>query len=196
MHGNVWYMGEFETDFVRDKHGKIIKVVHPDTWQAGVNGGKPGFIMEAHPKVGDDYFQEHAPPTAVDTAKVTAVGLTLDVEGKTYHEVILTKELSALEPGVVDFKWYAPGIRLVLEREYPRQAGRVQPLRVGHAERRRQGWRPRPRRARPGAAGPGAAQDGGNAAALTTAHTVAYVGMPFGLPADSHIPALDLTVLF
>ena len=118
VHGNVWYLGEFETDFVRDKHGKVIKVIHPDTWQTGVNGAKPGFIMEAQPKVGDDYFQEHAPPTAVDTAKVTAVGLTRNVGGKVYHEVILTKELSTLEPGVVDFKWYAPGVGLVLEREF------------------------------------------------------------------------------
>src|SRR5689334_12363335 len=85
VHGNVWYMGEYETAFTRDKHGKVIKVSREGSWQAGVNGAKPGFILEAHPKVGDDYFQEHAPPVALDTAKVTDVNLTLNVHGKVYH---------------------------------------------------------------------------------------------------------------
>src|SRR5689334_535360 len=118
VHGNVWYLGEFETDFVRDKHGKVVKVTHPDSWEAGVNGAKPGYIMPAHPKVGFDYFQEHAPGVALDGAKITAVDLTLNVRGKVYHHDVLTREFTPLEPTVSDFKWYAPGAGMVLEREY------------------------------------------------------------------------------
>lgn len=118
VHGNVWYVGEFETDFVRDRNGKVIRVTHPDSWEGGVDGARPGFIMLAHPSVGADYFQEHAPGVALDTAQVTAVDLTLTVQGKVYHHVVLTKEFSSLEPSILDFKWYAPGIGMVLEREF------------------------------------------------------------------------------
>src|SRR4051794_6895227 len=110
VHGNVWYMGEYETSYTRDKHGKIIKVSHESSWQAGVDGAKPGFIMPAHPKVGLDYYQEHLPGVALDSAKITAVDLTLNVQGKVYHHVVLTREFSQLEPTVLDYKWYAPGV--------------------------------------------------------------------------------------
>lgn len=116
--GNVWYMGEFETDFVRDRNGKVIRVTHPDSWQGGVNGARPGFIMLAHPHAGADYFQEHAPGVALDTAQVIALDLTLTAHGKVYHHVVLTREFSSLEPTIRDFKWYAPGIGMVLEREF------------------------------------------------------------------------------
>ena len=111
-------MGEFETSYTRDKHGKIIKVSHESSWQAGVDGAKPGFIMPAQPKVGFDYYQEHLPGVALDLAKITAVDLTLNVQGKVYHHVVLTREFSQLEPTVLDYKWYAPGVGMVLEREF------------------------------------------------------------------------------
>jgi hypothetical protein len=118
VHGSVWYLGEYESEFVRDKHGKIIKVSHEGSWEAGVNGAKPGYIMPAHPKVGFAYFQEHAPGVALDSAKVTATDLTLNVQGKVYRHVVLTQEFTPLEPTVSDYKWYAPGVGMVLEREY------------------------------------------------------------------------------
>ena len=118
VHGNVWYMGEYETSYTRDKHGKIVKVSHESSWQAGVDGAKPGFIMPAQPKVGLDYYQEHLPGVALDSAKITAVDRTLNVQGKVYHHVVLTREFSQLEPTVSDYKWYAPGVGMVLEREF------------------------------------------------------------------------------
>src|SRR3954453_22159629 len=111
-------MGEYETSYTRDKHGKITKVSHESSWQAGVDGAKPGFIMPAHPKGGFDYYQEHLPGVALDSAKITAVDLTLNVQGMAYHHVVLTREFSQLEPTVVDYKWYAPGVGMVLEREF------------------------------------------------------------------------------
>ena len=120
VHGNVWYLGEYETEFVRDEQGKITKVSHEGSWEAGVGGAEPGYIMPAHPKVGFSYFQEHAPGLALDSAKVTATGLTLNVRGKVYRHVVLTREFTPLEPTVSDFKWYAPGVGMVLEREFDR----------------------------------------------------------------------------
>ena len=96
VHGNVWYMGEYGSEFTRDKSGKVIKVSHEGSWEAGVGGAKPGYIMPAHPKVGFDYYQEYKPGVAVDSAKITATGLTLHVNGKVYHDVVLTQEFSRI----------------------------------------------------------------------------------------------------
>ena len=70
-HGNVWSVGELTTQVVRDRQGKVVKVTHEGSWEAGVNGAKPGLVMKAHPRVGDDYFREHAPGVALDSAAVT-----------------------------------------------------------------------------------------------------------------------------
>src|SRR5690349_14469155 len=54
--GNVWYLGEYATQYVYDTHGHVIKTTHQGSWQAGVNGAKPGYVMLAHPHVGADYY--------------------------------------------------------------------------------------------------------------------------------------------
>src|SRR4051794_27077611 len=118
-HGNVWSVGELTIQVVRDRHGKVVKVTHEGSWEAGVDGAKPGLVMKAHPRVGDDYFREHAPGVALDSAAVTTADKTLSDHGRTtYHHVLVAKETSALDPGVVEFKWYAPGVGFVLSREY------------------------------------------------------------------------------
>src|SRR5438093_4523885 len=65
-HGNVWYMGE---DSLELKNGRFVRA--SDSWQAGVNGAKPGIIIEGHPKAGDVYRQEYyRPGGALDQARV------------------------------------------------------------------------------------------------------------------------------
>ena len=193
-HGNVWYMGEYATQIVRDRQGKVVKVTHEGSWQAGVNGAKPGIVMKAHPRVGDDYFQEHAPGVALDSARVTTVATTLTDHGRTYHNVLVTKETSALEPGIVEFKWYAPGIGFVLSREYDQ--GRL--VSTSHFESVKLS---------------GSADAGGHGASrltlvlppdlgdgapgtLTVAETAAHTGMPATFPVGGHSAPLDLASLF
>jgi hypothetical protein len=104
--GNVWYFGEFETTFHPPGHGS--------SWLTGVNGASPGIVMEATPRVGDTYQQENAPPVAEDMA--TVLSLTASVRtpfGQFFGNVLETKEFSPLEPGVVDHKFYEPGIGLL-----------------------------------------------------------------------------------
>ncbi len=103
--GNVWYMGEFSTDF---KNGKVVS--HEGSWEGGVNGAQPGIIMEAHPKVGDTYQQESAPGVAEDMAKVLSLSESICVPFGCFTNVLKTKEFTPLEPGVVEQKFYAPGV--------------------------------------------------------------------------------------
>ena len=63
------------------------------------------------PKVGDKYYQEHAPRVAMDRVEVLAVDEELKTPAGTFKCVHL-KETTPLESDV-SHKWYAPGIGMV-----------------------------------------------------------------------------------
>ncbi|MGE5250332.1 MAG: hypothetical protein ACM3QS_08980 [Bacteroidota bacterium] len=106
--GNVWYFGEYSTQY---KNGKVIG--HEGSWKAGVNGARPGIVMQGNPQVGDTYKQERAPGIAEDTATVLSLNESLCVPLNCYSHVLKTKEFSPLEPDVIELKYYAPGIGLI-----------------------------------------------------------------------------------
>ena len=103
--GNVWYFGEFATQY---ENGKVVG--HEGSWRAGTNGASEGIIMEAHPKVGDTYPQEVAPGVGADKATVVSLNKSLCVPYGCFSRVLETKEFSPLEPGVIENKYYALGV--------------------------------------------------------------------------------------
>ena len=109
--GNVWYFGEFTQDFPGGGT--------EGSWEAGQGEpvARPGIIMKAHPMPGDTYFQEFAPGVAQDMASVISIMKTATVMGRTYTNVLLTKEWTSLEPNSVEHKSYAPAIGLILEEK-------------------------------------------------------------------------------
>jgi hypothetical protein len=108
--GNVWYFGEASKLYT---NGRVVST--EGSWQGGVNGALPGIIMEAHPRVGDIYSQEDAPGVAQDMAKVLSVTTTVTVPFGTFRNCLKTREFSPLEPGINEFKFYTPGVGLLLE---------------------------------------------------------------------------------
>jgi len=110
--GNVWYFGEATQDFDNGVPGST-----QGSWEAGVNGAKPGIIMLAQPEMGDAYFQEHAPGVAEDMASVQQLGLSATTPAGSYSGVLKTKEWNPLESSSVEHKYYAPGIGLIREEK-------------------------------------------------------------------------------
>jgi hypothetical protein len=108
--GNVWYFGEDTEEL--NKNGKVVSTA--GTWRAGVDGAKPGVIMEAHPKVKDHYFQEVAAPVAQDEAIVLNLHEIVAVPFGKFTNCLQTKEFTQLEPGNVEHKFYARGIGFIL----------------------------------------------------------------------------------
>lgn len=108
--GNVWYFGEAVDNY---DEGQLVD--HDGAWQAGINGAQPGIIMPAHPYIGLQYREEYYPGVAEDEAAVIATGLHVEVPFGSFANCIQTKNWTALEPGVVESKFYAPGIGLVKE---------------------------------------------------------------------------------
>ena len=109
--GNVWYMGELSLE---RQHGRLVKA--SDSWLAGVDGGKPGIIMPAHPRRGDAYRQEFYPPgKALDEARVVGHRGPVTVPYGSFKRALVTLERSPLEPQT-EKKYYVAGIGEVKEQ--------------------------------------------------------------------------------
>jgi len=116
--GNVWYLGESTRAFEYDDNGKVISTDTSGSWLTGVHGGKPGYIMPAHPTVGLNYYQEFSPADeAVDQAKIVSLDRTVTTPAGHFTHTIRTLESSAAEPGVFESKFYARGVGPVLVQE-------------------------------------------------------------------------------
>ena len=107
--GNVWYFGE-NTHELQD--GLITTI--DGTFMAGVNGDKPGIVMKAHPAIGDFYRQEFSLNNAEDFAETRSLTQTVHVQAGTFQNCLKSKETSPLEPDVLEYKFYAPGVGNIL----------------------------------------------------------------------------------
>jgi hypothetical protein len=107
--GNVWYFGEDTKEL--DENGNVIST--EGSWEAGVDGAQAGIIMLADPKKGDRYQQESAPGVAADMAQVIGFEDSLCVRYGCFDDVLVTKEWSPLEKGVVEHKYYAKGVGFI-----------------------------------------------------------------------------------
>ena len=107
--GNVWYFGEDTKEL--DENGNVIST--EGSWEAGVNGAEPGIVMLADPKKGDRYQQEFATDIAEDMAQVIGFEASFCVRYGCFEDVLVTKEWTPLERGVVENKYYAKGVGFI-----------------------------------------------------------------------------------
>jgi hypothetical protein len=105
---SIFYFGE-DVDFY--ENGKIVN--HEGSWRAGANGAKPGLQMPGIILLGSRYFQEVAPKVALDRAEIVSMTEVVDTPAGRFRRCLKTEETTPLEPGVKEFKFYAPGIGLV-----------------------------------------------------------------------------------
>ena len=110
------------TNYDYDDAGNLIGTSHPGSWETGVNGAFPGFVMEAHPMVGDHYYQEFYPGTAQDHAMVMSLEEIQTVPFGTFSSVLRTREFS-LSPDTFGDKFYAQGVGLIKEQDFSAATG-------------------------------------------------------------------------
>jgi hypothetical protein len=107
--GNVWYFGEDTKEF---ENGKVSTTA--GSWESGVDGAQPGVVMPADPEVGQAYRQEHYPGEAEDAAEVLSLGEWVEVPLGSYESVLMTKDYTPLQPEILEHKFYARGVGVVL----------------------------------------------------------------------------------
>src|SRR5262249_38652173 len=107
--GSVWYMGEDTTQFTNGQPSG-----HEGSWEAGVANAKPGIVMKANPTVGDTYRQEYRACQAEDQGQIIALDASATVPDGSFTGCVETKDFSALEPDLLENKYYCPGTGIVL----------------------------------------------------------------------------------
>jgi hypothetical protein len=106
---NVWYFGENARQFAG---GEVVGV--EGSWTAGVDGAKPGIVVEGRPAASDFYRQEFSLDTAEDMAEVVDLTNSVSVAFGSFTDCLKTKETSPLEPGAMENKFYKSGVGLLL----------------------------------------------------------------------------------
>jgi hypothetical protein len=109
--GNVWYFGEDTATL--DSRGHVVTT--DGTFHAGVDGAQPGVFMQAHPQPGRRFRQEWYAGQAEDTFRVIDRSAPVRVPYGSFPDALRTEERTALEPDVLDNKYYVPGIGEVFE---------------------------------------------------------------------------------
>ena len=105
--GNIWYLGEFVTNY---EDGKQVN--HDGSFEAGVDGAEAGVAMPASPAPGMTYRQEYYAGQAEDKGAVITVGEEqVQVPFGFFNAgVLMTRDLVPTEPRVQELKFYAPGV--------------------------------------------------------------------------------------
>jgi hypothetical protein len=109
--GDVWYMGEISKNY--DEDGFLEDV--DGSWRYGKDGAQPGILMFGTPTIDTIYRQEYFIDEAEDIARVLATNETVVVAAGTFTGCLMTEDGSPIEPGNTEYKYYAPGVGLVLE---------------------------------------------------------------------------------
>jgi hypothetical protein len=123
--GNVWYLGEDTAEF---EDGKMAS--SEGSFEAGVDGAMAGVVMPAHPRPGLAYRQEYYRGQAEDNGEVLSSHEMVDVAYGHFASALLTKDTSAIEPDVLEYKLYARGVGQVLSLDVAGGSGREELLSV------------------------------------------------------------------
>ena len=132
--GNVWYLGEATTEY---EHRRPVST--EGSFEAGVDGAQGGLAMPAHPKVGMRYRQEHYKGHAEDRAEIVSLRERVKVPLRRYRRTLMTLETNPLEPDVLEAKFYARGVGVVLAVGLSGDTDREELVRVTGGGRTRRG---------------------------------------------------------
>ena len=121
--GNLWYLGE---DTKESKNGVVVST--GGSWQAGVDGAQAGIVLPAEPRVGMTYRQEYYAGKAEDAAEILSLTERVEVAHGSYSDVLMTKDYTPLSPNLVEHKFYAKGIGVILVRDVSGGASREELL--------------------------------------------------------------------
>lgn len=107
--GDVYMFGEEVQIF---ENGEVVNQV--GSWEAGINGAKPGIIMPGSFFLGARYFQYDAFGAAINVAENIGMGLVTDTPAGRFENCVRIKETDGLKPDAPpSVKTYAPGVGLI-----------------------------------------------------------------------------------
>jgi hypothetical protein len=124
--GTIWYLGEDTAEF---EDGQVTTTA--GSFEAGKDGALAGVIMPGDPAVGMTYRQEYFEGEAEDNGEVLSLDEQAEVPAGHFDEALLTKDTITIEPDVLEYKLYAPGVGPVLVLGVSGGGGREELVEVG-----------------------------------------------------------------
>ena len=126
--GDVYYFGEWSREcgedgfFNENDECEEGEESNDGSWEAGVDGAMPGIIMPGTFLLGAKYFQEIAPPDAIDRGENAAMYLDVDVPAGSWSDCVQIFDTNPAveggeECGDEDAKTYCPGVGLVQDED-------------------------------------------------------------------------------
>ncbi len=115
--GNVWYCGEISQNFELVDGEDTPELVDVDgSWKAFRDFARPGIVMQAVPEIGVIYRQEFALGEAEDVGQVVLLDGTESAPAAACSgDCLVTRDFTPIEPDAEEYKYYAPGVGLILE---------------------------------------------------------------------------------
>jgi hypothetical protein len=107
--GNVWYLGENTKEY---EDGEVVTTA--GSWEHGVDGAQAGVVMPGDPQVGLTYRQEYYAGEAEDAGEIMSLDEQAQPPFGHFRNVLLTSDFTPLEPRVLEYKLYAPGVGPVI----------------------------------------------------------------------------------
>lgn len=105
--GNVWHLGAAS--------GAAGSTGAPAVgWEAGQGQAQAGVTMLATPRQGDGYREELAPDVETDVIEVISIAARVELTDEAYDDVVKLEVTSPLTPGVVEERYYAEDVGLLL----------------------------------------------------------------------------------
>ena len=98
-----------------ESNGWVVGAVAPGDPPDTTGGATPTVFMPADPGPGDSWRPEDFLPVADETDRVVRSGVPVEVRAGLFPGCLEVRETTVLEP-VVETKWYAPGVGVVLQR--------------------------------------------------------------------------------
>jgi hypothetical protein len=105
---DVYYFGE---DVDMYTGGQIS--AHRGAWLSGVGDMRFGLMMPGRVVLEAKHYQEIAPSIAMDRARIVGLSETLMTPAGEYTDVLKVEETTPLEPLIIEYKYYAPGIGMI-----------------------------------------------------------------------------------
>ncbi len=111
VQGNVWYCGETTAEYEDN-----VPVNINGSFQADVNGARPGLFAKAVPVIGEVYRQEFDLGNAEDVAEVLSLtGSATSPVASCRNTCLVTKETTPLAPDLLEHKYYKAGVGFILQ---------------------------------------------------------------------------------
>jgi len=125
--GNVWWFGQRVFP-----HGRPLDRLAPRSWLAGQDGAEAGLVLSATPRQGDGYANARQPRVVARRSTVLGLTATVTTADRTFHDTVVTRDLSSLAPLHTVQTYYGRGLGMVAQDDTTATSITLSLVRVRH----------------------------------------------------------------